>query len=243
MVCNKCGALGIFRSKIGKWWCTPTVSKCPAKRDADSIRKRGKVPPPHVLKAANAARKGHPAWNSNKTAATDSRLNLKAQKLKARYASGELVHVAISHTEQTKRKLSEIAKARGLGGYVEGSGRGKSGWYKGYYCDSSWELAFVIWCLDHNKSIQRNRIRYPYKYKGVMRNYIPDFIVDGRLTEIKGYMTEIVEIKLSSVGEIDLYDQKRMQPILNYAIAIYGKNFIRLYEMADSEGVEPTRPF
>ena len=35
------------------------------------------------------------------------------------------------------------------GGKRHGSGRGKKGWYKGYYCDSTWELAWVIYQLDH----------------------------------------------------------------------------------------------
>lgn len=35
------------------------------------------------------------------------------------------------HTEETKKKLSEHAKKNGLGGYVIGGGRGKSGWYRG----------------------------------------------------------------------------------------------------------------
>jgi len=38
----------------------------------------------------------------------------------------------------------------GKGGKRIGSGRGKSGWYKGYWCDSSWELAYVIYNIDHD---------------------------------------------------------------------------------------------
>jgi hypothetical protein len=30
------------------------------------------------------------------------------------------------------------------GGLKEGTSRGKSGWYKGYWCDSSYELAFNL---------------------------------------------------------------------------------------------------
>ena len=37
------------------------------------------------------------------------------------------------------------------GGIREGAGRSKSGWYKGYYCNSSYELAWVIYSLDNNK--------------------------------------------------------------------------------------------
>lgn len=53
------------------------------------------------------------------------------------------------------------------GGKREGSGRGKRGWYKGYYCDSSWELAWVIYNLDHGNQFKRNtNIYYEYEYGG-----------------------------------------------------------------------------
>lgn len=47
-------------------------------------------------------------------------------------------------SEETKRKMSETCKIN-AGGYRPGSGIGKQGWYKNYWCDSSWELAYVIY--------------------------------------------------------------------------------------------------
>ena len=32
-------------------------------------------------------------------------------------------------------------------------GYGKHGWYKEYWCDSSWELAYVIYNLDYRNQI------------------------------------------------------------------------------------------
>ena len=43
------------------------------------------------------------------------------------------------------------------GGLRHGSGRGKKGWYKGYWCDSTWELAWVIYQLDNGKVPVRNK--------------------------------------------------------------------------------------
>ena len=37
-------------------------------------------------------------------------------------------------------------------------GNGKKGYYKGIYCDSTWELAFLVYCFDNNIPI----IRIPY---------------------------------------------------------------------------------
>src|SRR6059036_3964323 len=52
--------------------------------------------------------------------------------------------------EQRRRaKLSKVALQRGLGGYERGSGRGKKGWYRGYSCDSTYKLVFVVYALDH----------------------------------------------------------------------------------------------
>lgn len=88
------------------------------------------------------------------------------------------------------------------GGYRHGSGRGKHGWYKGFYLDSTYELAYVIYCLDHNIEIKRNKKYYEYNDKdGKRKKYYPDFIVDGNLVEIKGYYTYNLNEKLAAVDE------------------------------------------
>ena len=81
------------------------------------------------------------------------------------------------------------------GGYRIGSGRGKSGWYKGFFCDSSWELAYVIYNLDHNIKIERNTNKFSYIYEGTEKYYIPDFIIDDEYYEIKGYKSKQWEAK------------------------------------------------
>jgi len=79
-----------------------------------------------------------------------------------------------------------------MGGYREGSGRGKSGYYKGIFCASTYELAWVIYRLDHNLPVQR--------FEGFLQNeslkYYPDFIDEnGEIIEIKGYYTKLVDDK------------------------------------------------
>lgn len=70
-----------------------------------------------------------------------------------------------------------------MGGYREGSGRAKTGYYKGYYCGSTWELAWVIYNIDHGIKFQR----FPKTLIGNGIKYIPDFLQDGKIIEIKGY--------------------------------------------------------
>ena len=58
--------------------------------------------------------------------------------------------------------------------------------YKNIWCDSSWELAFVIYHLDNNFTIERNKLGLDYNYNNKDRKYFPDFIVDNIYYEIKG---------------------------------------------------------
>lgn len=67
------------------------------------------------------------------------------------------------------------------GGYRHGSGHGKHGVYKGYQCDSSWELAYVIYNLEHDIKFERNRDRFLYNLNGKSHYYTPDFICDGEI--------------------------------------------------------------
>lgn len=134
------------------------------------------------------------------------------------------------HTEETKKRLSEVAKERKLGGYVRGSGRGKKGWYKGFFCDSSWELAYVVYCLDHNIDIKRNTEKRKYVCQGVVKNYIPDFIVEGTLTEVKGYKTEQWLAKMAANPDVRVLYEQDLVPVIEYVKNKYGKDFINLYE-------------
>lgn len=128
------------------------------------------------------------------------------------------------HTQEIKQKLSKLAKQRHLGGYVKGSGRGKKGWYNGFWCDSTYELAYLIYCLDHNIDIKRNHDRFQYELNGKMYKYIPDFIVDNTYIEIKGYHTTLVDIKVSCVSKpIKILEGKDLDYVFQYIKQQYNK--------------------
>lgn len=133
------------------------------------------------------------------------------------------------HTEEIKRHLSNIAKLKGYGGYRKGSGRGIKGSYKGIWCDSSWELAFVIWCLDHNISIHRSNEIRTYFWKNKNRKYLPDFEIDGVIIEIKGYSSSQWEAKLKNNSDIVVLDKKQLTSVFEYVISKYGKKYTNLY--------------
>lgn len=91
----------------------------------------------------------------------------------------------------TKKFCSQTCGRQTSGGYRERSGRGKSGTYKGIFCNSTYELAWVIYRLDHNLPVKR----FPgYLTDGKIK-YYPDFIDDDTIIEIKGYHTSKVDEK------------------------------------------------
>lgn len=173
------------------------------------------------------AKKGTPAWNKGQRG--DPRY-AKSEETKAKLRISSTGKARTPELElERRRKITEKAKLNN-GGYRQGSGRGKKGWYKGIFCDSSWELAYVIWCLEHNKQIERNTQKFEYFYDNKRRNYIPDFIVDGKIIEVKGYKTEQWIQKVSQCPiEIEVMYKEELTPILEYVIITYGRNFISLY--------------
>lgn len=108
--------------------------------------------------------------------------------------------------------------------------RGKQGWYKGIYCNSSWELAFVIYCLEHNKLIQRCKQKLPYYVDTKKYNYYPDFKVDNKLVQIKGYENDKWKYKQQQYPNITILRESDLKEVFSYVISKYGKNFTKLYE-------------
>ena len=129
------------------------------------------------------------------------------------------------------RKYHKECWIKASGGIRQGSSRGKSGWYKGYWCDSSYELAYLIYNLDHNIKIERNNKGYEYTFNNEKHIFYPDFRVNDKLVEIKNYRSELTEIKLKSVDEkIEIYYKDTINQYLEYVKNKYGKNFIEMYE-------------
>ena len=106
----------------------------------------------------------------------------------------------------------------GRGGIRTGSGRGKHGWYNDCYFDSTYELAYYIFCIDHGHTIIRNKTGYTYsKPDGSLHKYYPDFRVDGKLVEIKGYWRNDLDFKISAVPEhISVLFAEDLQPVFAY---------------------------
>lgn len=119
----------------------------------------------------------------------------------------------------------------GGGGYRKGSGRGKSGWYMGYWCDSSYELAFVVYNIEHEIIFERNKEGFEYFYENKKHLYYPDFIVDNKYYEIKGYDRKQDTIKYLSISKpLIILHKNELREIISYVENKYGKNYIEIYE-------------
>lgn len=139
--------------------------------------------------------------------------------------------------QDRKDKISKTMKLNPLsGGLRHGSGRGKKGWYKGYWCDSTWELAWVIYNIEHDITFERNKIGFEYIYEGKKRKYYPDFISSDIYYEIKGRRkyedldSENKEKISQFKGNLEVIYEKQMKPYLIYVKEKYGKDFFKLYD-------------
>ena len=139
--------------------------------------------------------------------------------------------------ELRKKRISESMKKNpNSGGLRKKSGRGIKGRYKGFWCDSTWELAWVIYNIEHGIEFVRNWKGFEYKYNGKICKYYPDFKLNGVYIEIKGRrsfesLSEKDKAKIESfVHKLDVLYESDMSLILNYVIKKHGKKFYKLYE-------------
>ena len=166
--------------------------------------------------------KGRIPWNKGLTKATDSRVKRGAERLSVTMTGLSTGKASTPEKERLRReKISKWAKESHLGELIEGSGRGKKGKYKGYYCDSTYELVYIIYNLDNNIPFKRCKRSYHYTYNDNNYKYYPDFeLDDGSLVEIKGYHTPQVDAKLNAVTD-------RKIKVLYYDDLQYAFNWVK----------------
>ena len=205
--------------------CGRKISRCNYETHYNScLKKKNEKDKPKLI---NILKKRRIAWNKGLTKETNKIIFDQAVKYSITQ-KGRIV------SEEAKIKLRKALKESiKTGGYRKGSGRGKSGWYKGYWCDSTYELAFVIYNIDHNIKFKRNTEKFPYEYNNETHNYIPDFILpDGSYIEIKGFNTEKDIFKHKSFPyKLKVLMKNDLQYAFNYVKDRYKiKKFELLYD-------------
>lgn len=185
-----------------------------------------------AMQAINKQR-GH-AWNKGLTKNTDNRVAKYSATIQKLHDDGKFDYSKNKHTDATKEKIRqqklELCAKQG----TNLCGKGLRGYYKGFYCQSSWELAYVIYQLEHNIDIKRNTKGFKYTLDGIERSYFPDFyeVAANTYIEIKGYYdrkTKEKEKQFPKNEKLIIFREKEMKPILDYVISKYGKDFTKLY--------------
>ena len=114
-----------------------------------------------------------------------------------------------THSEETKRKMSEARNALYASGWECKAGRCPKYDYSSQIAgdikiDGSWELIFCKYADAAGLSWRRNKKRFRYiKPDGTASTYQPDFYVDDweSFVEVKGYETELDKAKWSQFPE------------------------------------------
>jgi hypothetical protein len=229
-----CQRQAIKQLKNGKWLCAAFVSQCPALRSKNAQGKLGLNP--FANRPHPRGMKGKAAWNRGKTWV--EMYGVDGERRQREFANANIRRVqevlrSRPDIELRRReKLSAVARHRGLGRYRAGSGRGRKGRYKGFWCDSSYELAFVAYALDHGWALERNWRSFAYEYEGAARRWIPDFrFRNGVYIAIKGYVSPQAQAKFAAFEEpLLIFTKDMLYAAFDYVIGKYGRSFVRLYE-------------
>lgn len=174
------------------------------------------------------SKKGRKAWNKGLTKDIDIRVLESSISLKNLYKNNPNKFKGKKHSPETIEKLKKNA-----GGVRKGAGRGKSGWYKTYWCDSTYELVWVIYHLDHNIAFTRNRQGFEYTWNGEIKKYYPDFIFNNIYCEIKGYLTDKDKAKFNANLDkpLKVFYKEDLNEMFKYVLLNYKyKNIEDLYE-------------
>ena len=158
---------------------------------------------------------GHKSWNKGLTKDTDARVAKGAETFHRNFEAGKFTY----HSKPSPNTY----------GF-----RYKYGSYKGFYCDSSWELAFVMYCVDHRLDISRNYEYFIYIDDiGKERYFYPDFKINNTFYEIKGGYDRYAQLKFDQFPkkyELVWLDVKGIQKYIKYAKEVYGNDYIKLYD-------------
>lgn len=92
-----------------------------------------------------------------------------------------------SHRENVRNASLKNWRSEEYRKKVEKSNAYCWGYYSGIFYQSLCELAFILWCEDQNIEVKRyDKEHIEYLYEGVIRSYIPDFIIDSKtIVEVK----------------------------------------------------------
>lgn len=165
-------------------------------------------------------------WNKGLTKETSD--SVLAQSLSQSRSKKNNPKIFRPHTEIEKEKLRQAAIRNNLGGYYSGN-KYKWGYYQGIRCDSSWELAFLVFHLQNGINIQRCTQHFFYfDNQNKSRKYTPDFVIDGTFIEIKGWLNETALLKINQFPQeynLKILCYNDLKYYIDYCKEKYGNKF------------------
>ena len=169
------------------------------------------------------------SWNKGKTKETDERVARNGLMVKEFYSTHPGSFAGKHHSADTIATLSKIS-TDSWHSDANRHVRSHSGWYDGIYFMSTWELAYYIYMKNHGHNIKRCDQRFQYEYEGKYHYYYPDFIVDGRIVETKGFETSLDRIKYQAVPDLIVVKEAEIEPMIEYVKSTYDiENLQQLY--------------
>ena len=135
------------------------------------------------------------------------------------------------YTDDYKKTKFKYTNGEKIKNYDHTRSKSKRGKYNGYKCDSSWELAWIIYHLENHIYFERNTDGFEYIYNEQKYLYYPDFKTIDGYVEIKGYLDDKSKEKINQFPlPLKIYYKNDMTYIFNYIKEKYGKDYVKLYD-------------
>lgn len=181
LVCSNCLRTNSVKEKYGETHIA-RVAAIRDKKQATMMKRYGCVNPSHN-KEIN--KKKSKTWKSHQ----EKNLNAMKKGMLGKYGvdNASKIESVRWRKSRTFRNSSRKFKVKNSHAIYKQDYHYKSVYlYNDLKFDSSWELAFYIYCIDKGKNIIRETCSFTYNCNGTNYSYFPDFRVDGFLVEIKG---------------------------------------------------------
>ena len=175
-------------------------------------------------------RKGQVPWNKGLTKETDQRIAKGVEQLRLYYTTHDGTYKGRTHTEDYKKYMSTVMTQLNHG-HKGRRTHGKGGYIDGLYLMSTYELVYYVYMRDHNYNIHLCENRFQYEWQGKIHFYTPDFVVDGKIVEIKGYESERDTVKYKAVENITVLYYEDIKHCFDYVTTVYNvKDVTQLYQ-------------
>lgn len=190
-----------------------------------------------VVDTSKFTTRGRTAWNKGLTKETSPQIQKQVISYRSNRDQGLHKDTTGANNSMSKpgarANLSKAMKKVYSINPPKAAGRGKHGKYQGIQCDSTWELAFLVYAIDHGYNIQRNTKRFGYMWDGSEHSYFPDFYMPDSDTyiEIKGHEDEKAREKHRQFKDnLIVLKKDDLKDVFAYISKTYGNNIEYLYD-------------